>query len=146
MFEPSVSRADTRLCPGKQKHVTTVYHVIWAELSEARLTVSFVEKKGKTRTVCIRARLWGNTRAEAAEWVEDLLNVAYKGTIPLPKSLRTGVNLACTRRQAEQEVEGARESLLRQGEAFVPSPFRMLGGPSGPGSQTTNSQQPFQIF
>jgi len=51
----------------------TVYHVIWAELSEDTLTVSFVEKKGKTRTVCIRARLQGNTKAEVAEWVEDLL-------------------------------------------------------------------------
>jgi len=71
------------LCPGKQKHVTTVYHVIWAELSEDALTVSFVEKKGKTRAVCIKARLRGSTKAEAAEWVEDLLNVAYKGAIPI---------------------------------------------------------------
>jgi len=84
MFEPHFPHADAKLRPGKQKHVTTVYHVIWAELLEDILTVSFVEKKGKTRTVCIRARLWGNTRAEAAEWVEGLLNVAYKGEIPIP--------------------------------------------------------------
>ena len=67
------------LRPGKQKYATTVYHVIWAELSVDMLTVSFVEKK--TQTVCIRARLWGGTREEAVQWVEDLLNIAYKGAI-----------------------------------------------------------------
>jgi len=86
MFEFRVSRADTKLRPGKQKHVTTVYRVIWAELSEDTLTVSFVEKKGKTRTVCIKGQLRGNTKAEAAEWVEDLLNVAYKGAIQIPST------------------------------------------------------------
>ena len=50
MFEPPVSRANTKLWPGKQKHVTTVYHVIWAGLSEDTLTIPSVEKK--TRTVC----------------------------------------------------------------------------------------------
>jgi len=84
MFEFRVSRPDTKLPPGKQKHLTTLYHVIWAELSEDTLTVSFVEKKGKTRTVGIKGRLRGNTKAEAAEWVEGLLNVAYKGEIQIP--------------------------------------------------------------
>ena len=72
------------MCLGKQKHATTVYHVIWAEVLEDTLTVSFVERKEKTRTVCIRARLRGSTREEAVEWVEDLLNVAYKGAISIP--------------------------------------------------------------
>jgi len=49
------------------------YHVISAELSEDTLTVLFVEKKDKTWMVSIRAQLQGNTKAEAAEWVEDLL-------------------------------------------------------------------------
>ena len=85
MFSPPASHAEAGaiLCPGKQKHATTVYHVIWAELSDDTLTLSFVEKqKKKTRTVCIRARLWGGTKEEAAGWVEELLNVAYKGAIP----------------------------------------------------------------
>lgn len=73
------------LRPGKQKHNTTVDRVIWAELLEDTLTVSFVEKRKETRTVCIKARLWGGTREEAAEWVEDLLNVAYdEGAILAP--------------------------------------------------------------
>jgi len=79
------------LCTGKQKHAATVYHIIWAELSESTLTISFVEKKKKkkkkTRTVCIEAKLRGSTKEEATEWVEDLLNVAYKGAI-LTLSLR----------------------------------------------------------
>ena len=41
------------------------------------------------------------------------------------------MNFACTRHQAEQAVEGVRQSVLRQGEVFIPSPFRMLGAPSG---------------
>ena len=66
----------------KQKHSTTVYHLIWAELAGDTLTLSFVEKKRKkTRTVCITAALQGSTIEEAAEWVEDLLNVAYKGAV-----------------------------------------------------------------
>ena len=69
------------LCPGKQKHATTVYHVIWAELSEDTITVSFIEKKEKAWMVCIVAQLLGNTKEEAVEWVEDLLNIAYKGAI-----------------------------------------------------------------
>jgi len=72
------------LCTGKQKHATTIYHVIWAELSEDTLTVSFVEKTKKTRTVCIKAKLRGSTKEEATEWVEDLLNIAYKGAILMP--------------------------------------------------------------
>jgi len=89
MLGTLVSRAETMLCTGKQKHATTVYHIIWAELSESTLTVSFVEKKKKkkTRTVCIEAKLRGSTKEEATEWVEDLLNVAYKGAI-LTLSLR----------------------------------------------------------
>jgi len=80
-----VSRAEAMSRPGRRKHATMVYHVIWAELSEDTLTVSFVEKKKKNaRTVCIKARLQGSTVGEAAEWVEDLLNVAYKGAIPIP--------------------------------------------------------------
>ena len=35
-------------------------------------------------TVRISARLLEGTREEAAEWVEGLLNVAYKGAILLP--------------------------------------------------------------
>ena len=85
MFELHFHRADPKSRPGKQKHATTVYHVIWAELWEDTLNVSFVEKIGKTRTVCIKARLRGNSNAEAAEWVEELLNVAYKGVIPIPR-------------------------------------------------------------
>ena len=67
-----------------QKHATTIYHVIWAELLEDTLTLSFVEKRKKTRIVCIKARLWGGTKEEATEWTEDLLNVAYRGAIPTP--------------------------------------------------------------
>jgi alkyl hydroperoxide reductase subunit AhpC len=89
------------LCSGKQKHVTTVYHVIWAELSEDTLTVSFIEKKKKTRTVCIKARLLGSTKEEAVKWVEDLLNVAYKGAILTPSLWTEEIpNLRCTRYQA----------------------------------------------
>jgi len=51
----------------KQKHATTIYHVIWAELSEDTLTISFVEKTKKTRTVCIKAKLRGSMKEEAAE-------------------------------------------------------------------------------
>ena len=72
-----------------QRHATTTYHIIWAELLEETLTVSFVERKKRTSTVCINARLLGSTREEAADWVEDLLNVAYKGVIFL-LALRTG--------------------------------------------------------
>ena len=79
IFEHPVSRVEVMLRPGKQKYATTVYHVIWAELSVDMLTVSFVEKK--TQTVCIRARLWGSGR-EAVQWVEDSLNITYKGAIP----------------------------------------------------------------
>ena len=82
MSEHPVSRTEAMSHLGKQKYATTVYHVIWAELSDDMLTVSFVEKRKKTQTVCIRARLWGGTREEAVQWVEDLLNVAYKGAIP----------------------------------------------------------------
>ena len=96
-----VSHTEAMLCPGKQKHVTTVYHVIWAGLSEDMLTVSFIEKKKKTSTVCIKARLLGSTKEEAVEWVEDLLNVAYKGAI-LTQGLWTedNPNLGYTRYQA----------------------------------------------
>jgi len=117
-----VSHTEVTLCPGKQKHVTTVYHVIWAELSEDTLIVSFIEKKKKTATVCIKARLLGSTKEEAVEWVEELLNVAYKGAI-FTLTLRTEEisNLEYTRYQAQQEVEGVRESVLRQGD--VPFTF-----------------------
>jgi len=79
-----VSRAEAMLRPGKRKHATTVYHVIWAELSEETLIVSFVERKKNARTVCIKARLQGSTVEEATKWVEDLLNVAYKSAISIP--------------------------------------------------------------
>ena len=82
-----VSRTDEMLCPGKQKHATTVYHVIWAEFSQSMLTVSFVEKRKETRTVCIKVRLRGSTEEEAIQWVEGLLNVAYKGAILTPSLL-----------------------------------------------------------
>ena len=81
MSEHPVSRAEAMSHLGKQKYATTVYHVIWAELSDDMLTVSFVEKRKKTQTVCIRARLWGSGR-EAVQWVEDSLNITYKGAIP----------------------------------------------------------------
>ena len=80
MFEHPVSYAEVIFRPGKPKYATTVYHVIWAELSDGMLTVSFVKKK--TQTVCIKARSWGSVREEAVRWVEDLLNVTYKGAIP----------------------------------------------------------------
>lgn len=67
------------MCPEKLQHATTVYHVIWAELLEETLTVSFVEKGKKTITVCINVQLRGCTKEEAVEWVEGLLNAAYKG-------------------------------------------------------------------
>ena len=41
------------------------------------------------------------------------------------------MNFACTRRQAEQEAEGVRQSVFRQGEVSIPSPFRMLSTSSG---------------
>lgn len=85
-----VSHTEATLRPGKQKHVTTVYHVIWAELSEDTLIVSFIEKKKKTATVCIKARLLGSTKEEAVEWVEELLNVAYKGAIFYTNSVDRG--------------------------------------------------------
>jgi hypothetical protein len=118
------------LCPGKQKHATTVYHIIWAELAEDTLTVSFVERKKKTWTVCIKARLRGSTKEEAREWVEDLLNVAYKGAIQA-SSLWEGqiTNFTPIRHQAEQEAEGIRESILRQGNTSAPSSSRALGDP-----------------
>jgi hypothetical protein len=53
--------------------------LIWAELLEENLTVSFVEGKKKTQMVCIEAALHGSTREDAAKWVEDLLNAAYQG-------------------------------------------------------------------
>lgn len=111
------------LCPGKQKHSTTVYHVIWAELLEGTLTVSFVEKKKKKAcTVYIRAQLQGSTEEEAIEWVEDLLNVAYKGA-SLDPSVRTEEipNSVHARYQAEQEPKGVREPFLRQGDPSVGS-------------------------
>jgi len=87
MLGTLLSRAEPTLCPGKQKHATTIYHVIWAELLEDTLTVSFVEKKKEKKacTVCIRAQLQGGTSEGAAEWVEGLLNVAYNGARPDPK-------------------------------------------------------------
>ena len=42
--------AEATLCTRRQTYATTVYHVIWAGLSEDTLTIPFVEKK--TRTVC----------------------------------------------------------------------------------------------
>jgi len=123
MLGTLISRIEAMLCPGKQKHATTVYHVIWAELSEDTLSVSFIETKKKTWTVCIKARLLGNTKEEAVEWVEDLMNVAYKGAI-LTLSLWNDEipNLRYTRYQAQQEVEGVRESVLRQGDVHFPFP------------------------
>ena len=70
-------------CPGEQKHVKTIYHVIWAKFSEDTLIVSFIEKK-KTSMVCIKARLLGSTKEEAVERVEDLFDVTYKGAILTP--------------------------------------------------------------
>ena len=118
-----VSRTEVMLYSGKQKHATTVYHVIWAELSEDTLTVSFIETKKKTWTVCIKARLLGSTKEEAVEWVEDLMNVAYKGAI-LTLSLWNNEipNLRYIRYQAQQEVEGVRESVLWQGDVHFPFP------------------------
>jgi len=49
------------------------------------------------------------------------------------------MNAACTRRQAEQEVEGACKSFLRKGEIFILSPFRTLGGPFEGGSHASSS-------
>jgi len=69
----AVFLALTQSCAQENKNMPRHYHVISAELSEDTLTVSFVEKKDKTRTVSIRVRLQGNTKAEAAERVEDLL-------------------------------------------------------------------------
>jgi len=130
MLATLVSHTEVVLCPGKQKHATTVYHVIWAELSEDTLTVSFVETKKKSLTVCIKARLLDSTKEEAVEWVEDLMNVAYKGAI-LTLSLWTDEisNLGYTRYQAQQEVEGVRESVLRQGDVAFPVSARVLRSP-----------------
>lgn len=114
-----VSHTEVISCPGKRKHATTVYHVVWAELLEDMITVSFVEKKKKTSTVYIRGRLLGSTKEEAAEWVEDLLGVAYKGVICISLVNRLDLrNFA--RYQAEKEVEGIRESVLWPGEVSAP--------------------------
>ena len=101
MVEHPISYAEVMFRPGKPKYATTVYHVIWAELSDGMLTVSFVKKK--TQTVCIKARSWGSVREEAVRWVEYLLNITYKGTIPT-LSLGVGMNFARARHQAEQET------------------------------------------
>lgn len=115
-FESPVSRAEARLYIGKQKHATTVYHVIWGELSEGTLTVTFIEKKEKTRTVRIVARLWETTEEEAAKWVEGLLNVAYKGAVSTSRPREVRMNSACCRCQAEKKVEVVCQSVFRQGE------------------------------
>ena len=44
MLGTLVSRAETMLCTGKQKHATTVYHIIWAELSRFIRTTFNPEK------------------------------------------------------------------------------------------------------
>ena len=49
------------------------------------------------------------------------------------------MSLSCIRRQADQQVEGACESVLRQGEVFTPYPFRMLDSPSEAGPHASSS-------
>lgn len=102
VVETRVSYTEVMLCPGMHKHATTVYHVIWAELLEDTLTVSFIEQKKRNAwTVCIKAQLLGGTEGEAAEWVEDLLNVAYKGAALAPSPWTEEIpNLAYIRYQA----------------------------------------------
>lgn len=64
---------------GNQKHATTVYHVIWAELLEDTLAIPFVGKKA--RTVC-QGSIMREHEGRNGRRVEDLLNVVYKDAIP----------------------------------------------------------------
>ena len=49
ILKPPVSHPEATLCTRRQMYATTVYHVIWAGLSEDTLTIPSVEEK--TRTV-----------------------------------------------------------------------------------------------
>ena len=102
----------------KQKHVTTVYHVIWAELLDTTIALSFIERKKKTRTVCIKATVQGST-TKAEEWVEELLKVAYKGVGFWFLDTSSLMTWDYTRYQTEQETEGPRQPFFREGEASL---------------------------